>query len=364
MKSPNTFLEKKKQKKIDSEWYSLRPILGYANWAIFFLLIGGREAGKSYSVTNFFVDQFVNKGIPFYWLRLTDKQADKLLNNNAERLVDPDIRRKYNLDLVTSGMNVYSVKRSKPDESHPRGRILEKKLMARVLSLSTYYTDKGSMFDKDFLNDEKMRYNIAVDEFQREKNERNTFDILYALVNQLENIVRSTKNRVRVFFMGNTLEEASDVLCAFKFIPEEFGIFKLKSKRAVIHNIAPSDAYLARRKGSIADILMPTASTFTNRMETDTALITKQPRKKLTAVIKFSKEKRDWFSLWDGDVISQWKNHHSKEVYSMRPFLDERYNIEKVKNIIQRFDARNFKFQNLITFKNFEKHLSLLRPQR
>ena len=164
--------------------------------------------------------------------------------------------------------------------------------------------------------------------------------------------------------MGNTLEEASDVLCAFKFIPEEFGIFKLKSKRAVIHNIAPTDAYLARRKGSIADILLPTASTFTNRMETDTALISKKPRKKLTAIIKFTKDKRDWFSLWDGDVISQWKNHASKNIYAMRPFLDEKYNIEKVKVMIQRFDARNLKFQNLITFKNFEKHLSLLRPQR
>ena len=352
------------QKKLNSEWYSLRPILGYANWAMFFILLGGREAGKSYSVTNFFVDQFVNKGIPFYWLRLTDRQTEKLLNNNADRLVDPDLRRKYNLDLVTNGMNVYAVERGKPEEGHPRGRILKKRLMARVLSLSTLYTDKGALFDKDFLNDEKMRYNIAVDEFQREKNERNTFDILYALVNQLENIVRSTKNRVRVFFMGNTLEEASDILCAFKFIPEDFGIFKLKSKRAVMHNIAPTEEYKARRKGSIADILMPTASTFTNKIDTDKALISKKPRKRLTAIIKFSKDKNDWFSLWDGDVISKWKNHASKDIYAMRPYLDERYNIEKVKSIFERFDSRNLKFQNLITFKEFEKNLSLLRPQR
>ena len=40
-----------------SQWYNLRPILGYFNWAIFACLIGGREVGKSYSVTNFFVDQ-------------------------------------------------------------------------------------------------------------------------------------------------------------------------------------------------------------------------------------------------------------------------------------------------------------------
>ena len=43
--------------KKNSQWYNLRPILGYFNWAIFACLIGGREVGKSYSVTNFFVDQ-------------------------------------------------------------------------------------------------------------------------------------------------------------------------------------------------------------------------------------------------------------------------------------------------------------------
>ncbi len=32
-----------KQKK--SEWYNLRPILGCANWAMFYCLLGGREVG-------------------------------------------------------------------------------------------------------------------------------------------------------------------------------------------------------------------------------------------------------------------------------------------------------------------------------
>ena len=35
--------------------------------------------------------------------------------------------------------------------------------MARVFNLSTFYADKGSIFDKDFLKDKKMRYNIAID---------------------------------------------------------------------------------------------------------------------------------------------------------------------------------------------------------
>lgn len=354
-------IEHKKQ--VQAEWYNLRPILGCANWALFYVLLGGREAGKSYSVTNLFVDQFVNKGIPFTWIRLAEGQARKLLQNNAEKLVDPDLRRKYNLDLTTSGNNVYQVmKRSKPDKEG-KTRIIEKKLMARVYALSTFYKDKGSIFDKDFLNDPNMRYNIAIDEFEREKGEKNTFDITYSLVNQLENLVRSTKDRIKIFFLGNTLEDASDILCAFNFIPEEFGIFKLKSKRCVIHNIEPTEAYKQRRKGTIADILMPNASTFTNKIDTDKTLITKKPLVSPSYVVKFTKDKNDWFTIWDGNVISKYKEE-KKPVIAMRPYLDAVYNVESMKNVMTLFDTRSFQFRNLITFKQFQACLELLKPRK
>ena len=345
-----------------SEWYNLRPILGHANWAIFFLLLGGREIGKSYSVTNFFVDQWKNKGIPFTWLRLTEAATRKLLMNNAEKLIDPDLRRKYNLDLVTSGNNVYEVtKRSEPDKEG-NTKILEKKLMARVYAISTFYNDKGSIFDKDFLNDPNMRYNIAIDAFQREEGEKNTFDITYSLVNQLENLVRSTKDRIKIFFLGNTLEESSDILCAFNFIPESWGIFKLKKKRAVIHNIAPTAAYIKRRTGTIADILMPTASTFTNKIDTDTTLVTKQRLKEPSYIIKFRKNKDSWFTVWDSNIIRKY-NGEKRPVVAMRPYLDEVFNVDTQKQIMTLFDTRSFMFSNLITFKQFQKEMSLLKPR-
>lgn len=352
----------KDKKQLQSEWYNLRPILGHANWAMFYILLGGREAGKSYSVTNLFVHQWKTKGIPFTWLRLTERAARKLLQNNAEKLVDPDLRRKYNLDLVTSGNNVYEVtKRSEPDKNG-KTKILEKKLMARVYALSTFYNDKGSIFDKDFLNDPAMRYNIAIDEFQREKNEKNTFDITYSLVNQLENLIRSTKERTKIFFLGNTLEEASDILCAFNFIPEGFGIYKLKKKRAVIQNIEPTEAYKKRRQGTIADILLPTASTFTNKINTDNSLITKQRLKEPQYIIKFSKDPNTWFTVWDNNIVKKYHNE-KKPIKAMRPYLDELYNVETPRTIITLFDTRSYLFTNLITFKQFQKQCELLKPR-
>ena len=48
----------------------------------------------------------------------------------------------------------------------------------------------------------------------------------------------------------------------------------------------------------------------------------------------------------------------------MRPYLDEVYMPELVKNVFQRFDYRDYKFRDLITFKEFQKELSLLKPSR
>lgn len=354
-KLDNIDKEKRRKDKINREWYSLRSILGY-NWAIFYFLLGGREAGKSYATTDFFCRQWRKYKRPFYWMRLSEASAKKLLTNNAEKLIDPDLKRKYNLDIITKGDGVYEVlERDKND------KVVKKELMGRVLALSTFYNDKGSgLFDKDFLNDPNMYYNICLDEMNREMNERKTFDIVYAFTNQLENLIRSTKQRVRVICIGNTLEEASDLLCAFNFLPEEFGRYKLKKKRAVIEYIEPSEKYLERRKGTVADILMPTASTFTNKIESDYSLVYKGRLIKPTYSIDFGTEK---FCVWDENVISGYNGEKVKNI-SMRPYLNDVFHAEKRDLIIQLFDTRCFKFRNLITQKKFKKELELLKPRK
>ena len=350
--------ELKKAKELDREWYSIRSILGN-DWAIFYILLGGREAGKSYAVTEKFVHQFIKYGRPFYWMRLTEESAKKLLTNNADKLVDPDLRRRYNLDLTTIDSNVYNVTKRKKD-----GRIQEKKLMARVLAISTYYNDKGSgLFDKDFLNDPNMYYNICLDEMNREQNERKSFDIVYSFTNQLENLVRSTKKRVRVICVGNTLDEASDLLCAFNFIPETFGRYYLKSKRCVIDYIEPTQKYLKRRKGTIADILSPDASTFTNKIDVDTTLIRKNI--KLTSphyVLVFNKDEK--YTVWDNNLICPYNKEKIQNI-AMRPYIDGlMYNKELRDTIIATYDARGFYYRNLITQKKFKKSLELLKPRK
>lgn len=342
---------------LNREWYSLQSILG-VTWAIFYFLIGGREAGKSYAVTECYIRQWRHFERPFYWLRLSESSQKILLKNNAEKLVDPDLRRKYNLDLVTLGDGVYEV-----IQRDKNNKIVKKKLMARVLALSTFYNDKGSgLFDKDFLNDPKMYYNIALDEMNREKSERKSFDILYAFTNQLENLVRSTKTRVRVICIGNTLEEASDILCSFNFQPENFGRYYIHQKRAVIEYIEPTEKYLTRRKGTIADILMPDESTFTNKINVDHTLVSKERLFKPNFIIRFRKNLA--FTVWNSNLIAQFNGEKCKNEILMRPYLDGIYDNDAKNQIFQAFDGRAFKFRNLITFVKFKKELELLRPSK
>ena len=349
---------RRKQEKRAAEWYSIRSLLGNS-WALFYFMIGGREAGKSYATTEFFVRQWRKFKRPFYWLRLTDASQEKLLKNNAEKLIDPDIRRKYNLDLVIVGDGVYEVL-----ERDENNKIKKKVLMARVLALSTFYSDKGSgLFDKDFLEDPNMYYNICLDEMNREQDERNSFDIVYAFANQLENLVRSTKQRLRVICIGNYLEEASDILCAFNFLPEHFGRYKLKKKRAVIDYIEPTETYLNRRKGTVADILMGNASTFTNKGRTDESLVAKRRLIRPSQVIKFYNREESWFTVWDSCVIAKY-NGEKAPVIAMRPYLDETFLTKLRDTVIVQFDTRSYLYKDLITYKTFQKNLALLKPRK
>lgn len=274
---------------------------------------------------------------------------------------------------MTKGDAVYEVKRDKD------GKVIEKKMMARVLALSTFYNDKGSgLFDKDFLSDSKMYYNICLDEMNREMNEKNTFDIVYAFANQLENLIRSTKIRTRVICIGNTLEEAGDILCAMNFIPDKFGRYKLVKnkklllkyidemnnakddkeraminrlykdidfgKRAVIEYIEPSEAYKNRRQGTVADILSGSSSTFTNEIEVNTELVYKGKLKRPVKVLMFSKDKSFWFVIWEGmngkSIIATWNGEQVRreDYIAMKPYLHNFFDKETRDMIFELFD--------------------------
>ena len=357
--------KKKKEKTYKGDWYTINSILGN-EWARFFYLLGGREAGKSYSVMKWATNRKLKNpdNVKLYWFRLTEASQKKLLGGGAADLIDPDLKRKFKLKTCTLGNKVYTYKEKEQiNEITGKKQTIktDKKEFCRVMACSTFYNDKGIGY---FDNEYKGEYICVLDEMNREQSERNTFDIVYAFTNQLENVLRSTKTKVKIIMIGNTLEEASDLLANLNFIPDTFGRYKLKRKKAVVDYIKPNEAYLLRRKEATANLMNGQASTFTNEVQIDRSLlINKRKRTSPQFVIKFWKETNTWFTLWNDGIISPYNNEHRPAI-AMRRYLDELYNQETINSIIERFDVRAFKFTSLACFKRFQKQMRLLKPSR
>ena len=330
-----------------SRFYNLQSIMGN-DWAIFRIILGGRMTGKSYSVTERMckLNKKLGDDVKCYWMRISDTSTKALLCNKADKLVDPDLKRKYDLELTTKGNTVYN-----------RG-----KTFCEVYPLSSFGKLKGvGFYDKDFTG----KYFIVLDEFQLEQGEKRTsFDILYNFIGMMENIARTTKNNIEVWMLGNTLEEASTILKAFNFIPEKFGRFKLRSKRCIIDHLEPSEAYIKDRKGSIADILGGgNMSNYTNMLNKDKSLITRQRCYKPTAIIKFGKTTDKWYTVWDGKIIKKYNKEKLpiESDFCMLPYINSYYSLEKRQTIFDMYNARVFQFPNLIVQAYFQEELRLIK---
>ena len=330
-----------------ARFYNLQSIMGN-DWAIFRIILGGRMTGKSYSVTERMckLKKKFGDDVKCYWMRISDTSTKALLCNKADKLVDPDLKRKYELELTTKGNTVYN----------------KGKTFCEVYPLSSFGKMKGvGFYDKDF----KGRYFIVLDEWMLEQGEKRTsFDILYNFIGMCENFLRTTKQNVEVWLLGNTLEEASTILKAFNFIPEKFGRFKLRSKRCIIDNLEPTEEYLKDRQGSIADILGGgNMSNYTNMLNKDKSLITKQRCKKPTAIIKFGKTTDKWYTVWDGKVIKRYNKEKLpiESDFCMMPYINSYYSLEKRQTIFDMYNARVFKFPNLIVQAYFQEELRMIK---
>ena len=356
-----------KEKTYKGEWWTVNSLFGN-DWARWFALLGGREAGKSYAVMKWGVTNKLRKKdkFKFYWFRLTETQQQKLLAGGGADFIDPDLQKKYKIKTMSKGNRIYTYKETKRTNRNGK-EVIEKtnvEEFCTIMACSTFYNDKGvGYFDSSFDGE----YYVVLDEMNREQCEANRFDIVYAFCNQLENVLRSTKVKVKIICIGNTLDEASDLLSAFNFIPDHFGRFKLHKNHnhkfdAVIDYIKPNEKYLARRKDAVANELNGNSSTFTNEVEIDRSLLTnKRYCTKPTCIIKFGKTRDKWFTVWNDNIIKRYNNEHVNKVIAMNRYLDEVYDRDAMKSVIDRFDYRAFLFTEIATFKTFQKNLRLMK---
>lgn len=342
----NTAKRKKRQLYEAKEWYTCRAVLGnwWANWFVF---AGARERGKTFTVQDFVLNKYFNPKSPiykepFYWLRLNDKAIQNMVMNNGAKMFEPILVRKYGLEgMKVKGDSIF----------------LGKELLCRVYGLSVAYNNKGAaIFDA-----EKFKgINIIVDEVAWEKGQRRTFDVVYNLKMQIENLVRSERKNVRVFFMLNNTEDCPELLAMFGFIPVEFGVYKLKRKHCVIDYIPNNEAYEKRRKNALANEIDTGTGNFTNKIERDLSLLWKKRLKKPVYIVKFSKDQSDWFTVWEDNVVCPYMGEKKRSV-AMRRYIDEFFDTTLRDNIIEQNDVRAYRFKDILTQSLFYKNLEIIK---
>ena len=325
---------KSRKKYQEKEWYTCRALLGN-HWANWFVMIGARERGKTFTVQDYVLNKFFNPKsplyhVPFYWMRLNDIAIKNMTMNNGAKMFEPLLVQKYGLqDIKVRGDTVF----------------LNGLKLCYVFGLSTAYNNKGAaLFDKSNFKG----VNIIVDEVALEKGQRRTFDVVYNLKMQIENIVRSERDNVRVFMMLNQTEDCPELMAMFGFIPVNFGVYKLKRKHCVIDYIPNNKAYDERRKKALANELDNGTGNFTNKVVRDLELLYKGRLTKPLTVVKFSKDQGDWFTIWEGNIVCPYKGENRPSI-AMKRYINDTFIPEARDNIIDQEDVRAFKYKDILT---------------
>lgn len=326
-----------------SKYYTVRPLLGY-NWAWFYVIQGGRGIGKTFSVFDYFIRKWKKDKTPFVWIRLSKISVDELLANNAELFIPQELVKRYGLELTTSGMDVFD----------------HGERMARVISLSEAAKHKGSAM---FSFDQGDSFHCCVDEIQREPGERVLFSIVYNLSSILETMCRFKDDKIKIFMTCNALSSNNEVCANFNFLPTEHGLYKIKKKRAVIHFVPDSADYVVKRRDTVAGILQGDQSNFTNKIEVDYSLLWKGRVKCPNFLIKFTKDKATWYTVWDGNIVKKY-NGEKCIVIAMRRGLDEKYIKQRADMVIKNYDARGFRYYDIATQLMFDKEIEMITPKK
>lgn len=263
-------------------------------------------------------------------MRLNDIAVKNMLMNNGAKMFEPLLVNKYHLENIkVKGDTVF----------------LDGRPLCYVYGLSTAYNNKGAaLFDASNFKGAR----IIVDEVALEKGQRRTFDVVYNLKMQIENIVRHERTNVKVFFMLNNTEECPELMAMFGYIPVEFGVYKLKRKHCVIDYIPNNAAYEKRRKNALANEIDTGTGNFTNKIERDLKLLNKQRLTRPNYIVKFTKDQSDWFTVWEGNVICPYNNEKVRSI-AMKRYIDDTFIPSARDAIIEQEDVRAFKYKDILT---------------
>lgn len=365
----------KKLKKPLGLYLSAQPFNGYGKEYVHFIIAGARGRGKSVISLDAPIascEKYGYENNKIFYFRLSDMSVKKLLANNADNLVDPLLVDKYKMSISRKGNIVYN----------------HGKKLLEVYSLVSAPKNKGiALYDYNFLNNRpidpktgkpiKRFIWLILDEFQiaegLEKNSIANKSTAALFKIYTETILRDQQfldyPAVRAYYLANNVSECSSFTTEMwgYYMPPGKNIVKCRRKNAVFINVPNSKAYIDKRKSSITGSItdFENDSNYSNQIQMDMSMI--KPRKtrirKVTALIKFSKNPNDWYCVYDDKYIKRYNNQTvSKElVIPMMRHLDNTFMQERRDQIFDLYDFQHFMYCDVATLANFRARMKELK---
>ena len=371
-KKAATAQKAKREKKMRGLYYTTRSLMGIPWWS-FAWIIGARGQGKSFSGLDTvlsFQKRYGIENVKCYYFRMSDLSVKSMLENRAAKAIDALLVRKYKMQISVKGSTVYN--HGKP-------------CITFYALVSAAKKGKGvAEFDPDFLGKRpidpktgkpvKRFVFFILDEFMMAEGveRRSVGDPVAQFKIYFENIMRDQERldypAFRCFGFANAVAECSDFLAQIVgFIPEITGRFPLKRKHMIVENIPVSDKYIEKRKKSYGADLMDydNDSNYTNEIKRDLETLIPKSRQlnRPTCIIKFKKDPAEWFTVWDGNIIRRWNGQNCSNTLPMIRYLDDVYDEERAKSVIERYDARAFRYADLISQATFGAKLKLIKAK-
>jgi len=182
------------------KYYDIKSLLMRVPDAHYYMVIGERTNGKSYSILNYCLERYVNYGEEFAYIRRFDddikykrgSQVFKNLINN--KVIEKLTKGKWN-DVEYYASKFYLKKTDKDD---PKKTIVSPNPFGYALSLNTEEHDKSDAYPNV--------KNIFFEEFLSRKNYLSDEFIIFTSL--LSTIIR-LRDDVKIFMAGNTINKYS-----------------------------------------------------------------------------------------------------------------------------------------------------------
>lgn len=352
-------------------------IMGYHHITDF-VILGSRGRGKSVISLDApisYKKKYGYENVKIYYFRVSDLSIKAMLANNGKGAVDPILVNKYNLNLQK--------KKGYPNVLFDG----DKPLIEFYPLVSAAKVGKGiSLYDADYLDKRPINPKTGkpikrfiffiIDEFLMADGleRKGVGSPVQQFKIYRDTILRNQKkldyDAVRIFYLANAVSECAEFMgTLFNYIPTpgDFGIKKLTRRDCIVWNVPNSEEYIEALKNSYNGKIIDFDNdpNYTNIIKRDMDLVKpkRQRIQKVSMVIMFSKHPQDWFCVYDGKFIREYRKESVKKskYVPMVRHLDETFNPDLVKDIFEMYDAKAYKYCDIISMAKFGAKMKELK---